>query len=82
MSLVPKIDEVRIVANSVNPDFISVTETWLQNHVHSNIVELNGYNIVRKDRQVGTHGGICLYIRDTIQFSVLETLSNSIFEVL
>ena len=82
MSLVPKIDEVRIVANSVNPDFISVTETWLQNHVHSNIVELNGYNIVRKDRQAGTHGGICLYIRDTIQFSVLETLSNSIFEVL
>ena len=51
MSLVPKIDEVRIVANSVNPDFISVTETWLQNHVHSNIVELNGYNIARKDRQ-------------------------------
>jgi hypothetical protein len=61
MSLVPKIDEVRIVANSVNPDFNSVTETWLQNHVHSNFVELNCYNIVRKDRQAGTHGGICLY---------------------
>ena len=39
----PKIDEVRVVMNSISPDFISITETWLQGHVVSNVVELNGY---------------------------------------
>ncbi len=39
----PKIDEVRVVMNSISPDFISITETWLQGHVVSNFVELNGY---------------------------------------
>ena len=82
MSLVPKIDEIRVVTNSINPDFISITETWLQGHVHSNVVELNGYDLVRKDRQSGVHGGICMYIKNNIKYSVLDTLSNSSFEVL
>ena len=53
MSLVPKIDEVCVVTNTISPDFISITETWHQGHVHSNVVELNGYDLERKDRQSG-----------------------------
>ena len=68
MSLVPKIDEVRVVTINISPDFISITETWLQEHVHSNVVELNGYDLVRKDRQTGIHGGICMYLK--ITFSI------------
>ena len=57
MSLVPKIDEVREVTNSTSPDFLSITETWLQEHVHSKVAELNGYAFTRRDRQSGIHGG-------------------------
>jgi hypothetical protein len=63
MSLVPKIDEVRVVANSVNPDFISVKETCME--------QTRGH----------TWSHLLVY-RDNIQFSVLGTLSNSLFEVL
>ena len=62
MSLVPKIDKVCVVTNSISPDFLSITETWLQEHVHSNVIELNG-------------------IINNIQYSVLQTLSDSSFEV-
>ena len=82
MSLAPKMDEVRAVAQITCPDFISITETWLQSHIHSNVVELNGYNLIRKDRQEGTHGGIYIYIKDSIKLSVLDTLSISSLEVL
>ena len=68
MFLVPKIDKVRVVMNNISPDFISITETWLQEHVRSNVVELNGYDLVRKDRQIGIHGGICMYLK--ITFSI------------
>ena len=64
------------------PRFYLLTETWLQSHIHSNVVELNGYNLIRKDRQVGLHGGICIYIKDSIKVSFLDTLPISSLEVL
>ena len=82
MSLAPKIDEVRAVVQIICPDFISITETWLQSHTHSNVVGLNGYNLIRKDRQEGLHGGICIYIKDSIKVSFLDTLPISSLEVL
>ena len=82
MPLVPKIDEVRIVTNSISPDFLSMTENGLQEHVHPNVVELNGYDLARKNRQSGIHGGICMYFKSNIQYSVLESLPDTSFEVL
>ena len=82
ISLPPKMDEVRAVAQIICPDFISITETWLQSHIHANVVELNGYNLIRKDRQEGIHGGICIYIKDSIKVSLLDILSTSSLEVL
>ena len=52
MSLVLKIDEVRVVTNSISPDFLSMTETWLQEHFHSNVVKINGHDLVRRDKKL------------------------------
>jgi hypothetical protein len=38
MSLAPKIDELRESITLRNIDLICITETWLQNHIHDNIV--------------------------------------------
>ena len=81
MSLPPKIDEVRAVTQITCPDFISITETWLQSLINANTVELNGYNLIRKDRQEGIHGGICIYIKGSVKISLLDTLSASSLEV-
>jgi hypothetical protein len=45
MSLAPKIDEVRSVAAEVNLDIICIVESWLQTHIHDNIVHIDNYNI-------------------------------------
>ena len=67
MSLAPKIDEVRSVAAEVNLDIICIVESWLQSHIHDNIVHIDNYNIIRRDRSSGIHGGVCAYIRKTIK---------------
>ena len=82
MSLAPKIDEVRDVIYRANYDFVSLVETWLQGHIHDNVVDIQGYNLIRRDRCERQHGGVCIYIKDTIEFSVLDELFDSLFEVL
>ena len=47
------------------------------NHIH-----IPEYNIVCKNRTTGSHGGVCLYIKNTIQFEILDNLHNEQIEVL
>ena len=82
MSLAPKIDEVRNVSNTNNLDIICIVESWLQNHIHDNIVHINNYNLIRQDRKTSIHGGVCACIRKTIKFQTLNDLSNEDFEAL
>ena len=82
MSLAPKIDEIRYVAQHANLDCVCVTESWLRSYIQDNIVALSGFNLVRKDRVDITQGGVCVYIRDNINFTILEDLEDPSFEAL
>ena len=82
MSLSPKIDELREVAKQIEVDLICITETWLQSHIHDNVVEIYGYNIVRRDRYQGDHGGVCIYVKNAIKYELLSVLANNDHEVI
>lgn len=72
MSLAPKIDEVNSVVSNANVDVVCITETWLQSHISDSVVAINGYNLIRRDRRDARHGGVCMYIKSFIPFTVLE----------
>lgn len=82
MSLAPKIDELREVSKQIDVDLICITESWLQNHIHDNVVEISGYNIVRRDRYQGEHGGVCVYVKNVIKYDILSELVNNEFEAI
>lgn len=73
MFLAPKIDVVRYYATFANLDLICLTETWLQERIPDSIASINGFNVVRLDRQTSVHGGVYLNIKDS---------DNPSFEVL
>ena len=52
MSLASEVDEVSNVITNANLDIACITETWLRDHIHDNVVCIPGYNLVR-----GTLGG-------------------------
>ena len=83
MSLSPKMDELSHVQNA-NYDLVCITETWLQQHIPDSVVAINGYNVIRRDRRVSTHGGVCMYVKDKIPYSVLADFEDesNILEVL
>lgn len=68
-SLKRKIDEFRFIFESSGVDFICISETWFDSNITDMSISLNGYNLRRVDRCDG-YGGVAMYIRKGITFSV------------
>ena len=59
-----------------------ITETWLRDHIHDNVVCIPGYNLVRRDRIDVIHGGVRTYIKKGLQYTVLEDLYDDKIEAI
>ena len=55
-SLVPKMDMIKIWANTTNTDIMVLSETWLKKSVLDESISIEGYKVYRTDR-VGKGGG-------------------------
>ena len=66
--ILPKMEELDILALSTKAAIIAVTETWLDNTICDNEVCIPGYSIQRKDRN-REGGGVCIFIRNNINFN-------------
>ena len=82
MSLAPKIDEIQHCVVHANFGLVCLTETWLKDCIQDEVVSISGFNIVRLDRKSQIHGGVCTYINESIQFSIMDDLVDPAFEVL
>ena len=82
MSLTPKIDEVSCFMKIHNPDVACITETWLHGLIDESCLYIDGYNFIFKNRSVGCHGGVGLYIKNSISFECLDHLQHPLLEVL
>ena len=67
-SLVPKLDQLKILLEYNDVDIFSISETWLHEGISSNILSIPGYVFVRLDREVVGHehqvkrgGGLGVY---------------------
>lgn len=68
-SLLPKMDELRLVCLSEQPDVVCIVETWLDVNILDSEILIANYSVVRSDRN--RHGGgIVMYIRDCLHCDV------------
>ena len=58
-----------------------ITETWLRDVIGDNQIALENFNLIRRDRLSGLHGGVCIYTRVEIKCKRLDELENPNFEV-
>ena len=83
MSLAPKIDEIRTCCIlELKPDVACFTETWLHDSINDNHIYIPEYNFILRNRTTGTHGGVGLYIKNSINFKSLAHLQVNNIEVL
>ena len=70
-------------------DIICLSETWLKDGIHSNYIEVPGYNIMRLDRDWSENGilkrggGVCMYVKKDIQYSDkdIRSLNKSTIDI-
>lgn len=91
-SLNNKIDDLRTYARYCSEfreaSLMCLTESWLQFNAPDSLFEINGFTLIRLDRDANSGkskgGGICVYINDLWcrQFTVKEALCDSNVEML
>jgi exonuclease III len=61
-----KIDEIKSsILSEYDPDILALNETWLDEAIHDDILEINGYVHYRKDRN-RNGGGVIIYVRSSL----------------
>lgn len=64
-----KFDEVCLNLLDGTFDIICLTETWTHQFLDNGLIQCNGYQLIRQDRFVKNRGGgLCIYLKDSIQF--------------
>ena len=63
-SLLPKIDELRVICGTIKPDVVCIVETWLDGDVTDSEITITDYNInVRRLDRNRRGGGLAFYIK-------------------
>ena len=79
--LLPKIDEIREILRETQVSILGITESKLDSTVCESEVLIDGYQILRSDRN--RHGGgVACYIRDDIVFNLIRPLTSASLEYL
>lgn len=88
-SLKNKLEEITVLLHTESINVLSLSETWLNSHTESVIMQIDGFKLYRHDRNRGTDtrpikgGGLALYIDDECivdetKYSHLNTSNPSI----
>ena len=81
LSLTKNIDEIREIVNMGNIDVMTLSETHLNGEIHDSEIQIDSYDIIRKDRnRMG--GGTVIYIRKSINYSIRFDLCEESLEMI
>jgi hypothetical protein len=80
-SLLPKIKDIRLLAQNSHAACIGISETWLDETVSDSEINIQNYNIIRRDRD--RHGGgVCLFIHSELAFNTRSDLLHENLEAI
>lgn len=71
-SLVNKFPDFMSLISSHSAHIIGVTETWLHDGIYDTEITPPGFCVVRGDRKYGRGGGVALFLKTNIKFSVIQ----------
>ena len=78
-SVLNKLDELKHSYKDF--DVIIITETWLNDSTCSSLLSWEGFQLIRQDRDTIRNkkgGGVCIYIRSSIKFEIVNELQKSL----
>ena len=80
-SLLPHIDELRILAADERPHVIGINETKIDSAIDDSHIAIDEYDVIWKDRD-SVGGGVALYVHKSVDFKRCDDLINSDIEAI
>ena len=80
-SLLPKIDEIRLLVKNKKIDILVVNETKIDDKVEDQLIAIDDYSLKRCDRN-RNGGGVALYVKNTVNFKPREDFPNKSLELI
>ena len=78
-SLPPKLSEIMLLVEKYKIAVLTISESWLDQSHTDNSVSIDGYNVIRRDRD--THAeGVCMYVREDLRFNLRPDLKSQNLE--
>ena len=76
-SLLKKIDQLRVILEGSTVDIFTLSETWLNDKIDSQLLHIQGYNVLRQDRGASNlvkkrGGGLITYVKSSMDVYVQE----------
>ena len=81
VSLPKRFDEINFTMSNKLLDIMSFSDTRLNSTIPDSMIRIDDYDIIRKDRS-RSGGGVCIYIRNTINYQIRHDLSPPVLEVI
>ena len=75
--LMSKLPEIHLMLTRDKPLLFLLTETWLTNRCPNGLLQIQGYQIVRRDRKGKRGGGILCFIHESLQWVHRTDLSTN-----
>lgn len=75
-----KLDYLSEMLNESNVIILNLTETWLNKHIKDD-VKIEGYEIIRTDRETRQKGGVAIYITNRLTNIIVDQYSNDVCEM-
>ena len=70
-SLLCHFDAIEFMLHQENIDILCICETWLDSSIDNKFIKISKFNVIRYD--AGRGSGACIYIREDLNFSVIDT---------
>jgi hypothetical protein len=67
---------LRHLLSNQSVDIVAISETWLKSKTTDKFCSVNGYKLIRNDREGKGGGGVAIYVKNTIKFKILATSPN------
>ena len=74
-----KIEQLMTNIKDISADIVAISESKINENIPDNLIKLQGYNHVRKDR-TRWGGGLIIYIKDCISYKHMPDLESDILE--
>ena len=78
--LLSKLNQIRVIASCDKPDFIMITETWINDNISNKEIYIDNYQILsrydRADTSAGIGGGLLIYAKTSLTVCEVQNSCN------